>query len=237
MPKTILAGEEIEYNIRNSDKASNARIDIGIDSLTVVIPENMELDPEELLKEKSNWVLKKKEEFDKQLEQIPERNFEEGSKFPYLGKDHVIKIKEINKSEIREEEILLSKKRVERSSVKKEIEKLYRNKARKLAEEKINKHLSKIKGEFNTLYIRNQKTKWGSCSSKNNISINWRVLLAPEEVFEYVVVHELVHLEDKGHSESFWQRLKEIYPDYEKGRKWLSQNSPDLILNKSDLPT
>ena len=76
--------------------------------------------------------------------------------------------------------------------------------------------------------IRNQKTRWGSCSSKGTLSFNWKLYLAPIEVLDYVVVHELCHLCEMNHSAAFWGLVEQIMPDYRERMKWLKQNGNTL---------
>lgn len=76
----------------------------------------------------------------------------------------------------------------------------------------------------NRITIRSQKTRWGSCSSKGNLNFNWRLLMAPAEILDYVVVHELCHLLYLNHSRQFWQAVGNILPDYPKRRSWLKAN-------------
>lgn len=71
--------------------------------------------------------------------------------------------------------------------------------------------------------IRQQKTRWGSCSRKGNLNFNWRLVLMPEEVMDYVIVHELCHLQYMNHSREFWQYVERIMPDYRRWREWLKR--------------
>ena len=79
-------------------------------------------------------------------------------------------------------------------------------------------------GSVNRIVIRNQKTRWGSCSSKRNLNFNWRLVMAPQEILDYIVVHELCHLAYLDHSRQFWQLVEVILPDYMQRRNWLRVN-------------
>ncbi len=85
-------------------------------------------------------------------------------------------------------------------------------------------------GTYNRITIRDQKTRWGSCSAKGTLSFNWRLMLAPPAILDYVVVHELCHLTHMNHSPAFWQAVGEVYPDYRIARKWLKDHGQELAL-------
>lgn len=81
---------------------------------------------------------------------------------------------------------------------------------------------------YGRIAIREQKTRWGSCSSKGNLNFNWRLILAPEEVMDYVVVHELAHRREMNHSKAFYDIVESVLPDYRAARKWLRDNGQTL---------
>lgn len=85
-------------------------------------------------------------------------------------------------------------------------------------------------GTYSRITIRDQKTRWGSCSSKGTLSFNWRLMLAPTAILDYVVVHELCHLRHMDHSPAFWQAVGEVFPDYASARKWLRKHGQELVL-------
>lgn len=83
--------------------------------------------------------------------------------------------------------------------------------------------------EYNKIFIREQKTRWGSCSSDRNLNFNWKLVLAPPQVLDYVVVHELCHLKEMNHSQAFWNKVEEIMPSYQEQKQWLKDNGWKLI--------
>jgi len=235
MPVVNLEGQKIEFEIRNSDRAKYARIDVDLKGITVVIPKDKPIDPEKFLREKSEWVLEKYNKINDYWARVPDRKFKDGGKFPYLGEDYTIKLSENGSSGFKDGQILISEDKAEQKGTKEIIEEMYRDKVREKIKGIIDEYSDQIDEDYNKLYIRNQKTKWASCSSKKNLSFNWRLLMAPEKVIEYVVVHELVHLEESNHSTKFWYRVSEILPDYKERRKWLKENSPELVFSGEDL--
>jgi predicted metal-dependent hydrolase len=89
--------------------------------------------------------------------------------------------------------------------------------------------------KFGRLFVRSQRTKWGSCSVKRNISLNWRLIGAPERVIDYVILHELLHTKVMNHSQTFWVHLRAICPWAEEAVAWLNSHQPELDLNRNSL--
>jgi predicted metal-dependent hydrolase len=78
--------------------------------------------------------------------------------------------------------------------------------------------------------VKEQKLRWGSCTSMGIINLNWRLFLAPMRIIDYVIVHELAHLRYHNHSKDFWNLVRSIIPDYEERKEWLRVNGPTLII-------
>ena len=92
------------------------------------------------------------------------------------------------------------------------------------------KYYAEIMGvTYGRITIRNQKTRWGSCSSKGNLNFNCLLMLMPDKVMDYVVVHELCHLKQMNHSKKFWMEVERYMPDYQNYKKWLNENGGALI--------
>lgn len=113
------------------------------------------------------------------------------------------------------------KNRVVRSE--QEIRRL-KEEARKVLTEKTDYYKQFLNVEYQKIRIGDQKTRWGSCSSSGTISYNWRLILMPEKIVDYVVVHELCHMIEMNHSKRFWEQVEAILPDYQARRNWLKEN-------------
>ena len=96
--------------------------------------------------------------------------------------------------------------------------------------EALNKWSPTVPVPYGRVTVREQKTRWGSCSSKHNLNFNWKLIMAPPQCLEYVVVHELCHLIHLNHSAQFWAEVAKRIPDYDLWRKWLKQHGSELHL-------
>lgn len=104
-----------------------------------------------------------------------------------------------------------------------------KDEAKKVIPDRV-KYYADIMGvTFGKITIKNQKTRWGSCSSKGNLNFNCLLMLTPDKVRDYVVIHELCHLKQMNHSKMFWAEIEKVMPDYKVYRQWLSQNGNMLI--------
>ncbi len=110
------------------------------------------------------------------------------------------------------------------------LEKKYIDAAREYFPKRVAYFHSFTGGAYKRITIRDQKTRWGSCSVKGTLSFNWRLMLAPPAILDYVVVHELCHLTHMDHSAAFWQAVETVYPDYRNARKWLKDHGQELVL-------
>lgn len=172
-----------------------------------------------LLDQKENWIKNKLEYFNNRPVIIPL----EKDQLLYLGEKYrFIKNDKLNK------QVLIDS---ENKTIQSDYDLLnpvvqfnwYKFQAREVVLKRLNK-LSKTYGfSYNKVFIRNQKTKWGNCSGKKNLSFNWRLIKSPQFVLDYVIMHELVHTEIFKHTRQFWVKLKSVYPKYKESIQWLDR--------------
>jgi len=230
-----LLGNTVEYEVQHSSEATEPRIDVDIHGVTVVVPEGEKVQPTELLKENAAWVIDKQRNYDTYRDQVPDRAFEAGEPFPFLGKDRELVIEPRQKHGVDEDSIRLRKSAVEQSSIKQVLENFYRSRAREYLTERTDHYAEQMGVEYEKLELRNQRTRWGSCSTGGTISLNWRLIMAPADVVDYLVVHELAHLTEQNHGRDFWRLVGEYVPEYKEKAEWLEQNSAKLIFSEEDV--
>lgn len=101
--------------------------------------------------------------------------------------------------------------------------------ARVRLSEKVYHYADQMQVKVNRIAIKEQKTRWGSCSSKGNLNFNWKLILMPQRIQDYVVVHELAHRKEMNHSSAFWKVVEAVLPDYQERRKWLRTHEREFV--------
>ena len=119
-------------------------------------------------------------------------------------------------------------------SQKEALEKRYRNLARECITKRASYYATQLGVTYSSIRIAEQKTRWGSCSSRGTLSFHWRLILAPPAVMDYVVVHEVCHLIHMDHSPDFWAEVESLMPDYKVYKTWLKKNG--LVLSQAYEP-
>ncbi len=156
------------------------------------------------------------------------RTFAEGSSLPYLGQDYPLRLAPGPGSGLRFDGASFTLADGATSQAAALFEQWYRRQARKVFTERACYFAAKYGFVYEKLRLSSARTRWGSCSSKGTLSFTWRLVLAPPDVVDYVVVHELAHLRVKNHSPDFWRVVESILPDYKSRRKWLKTNGASL---------
>ena len=108
------------------------------------------------------------------------------------------------------------------------LEARYRELARAVIGQRVPYFAAKMGVTYGRISIRDQKTRWGSCSGRGNLNFNWKLVLMPPEVLDYVVVHELAHRKQMNHSPLFWAEVGRVLPDYESRRRWLKEHGKEV---------
>lgn len=111
-----------------------------------------------------------------------------------------------------------------------QLEKWYRRQAGATFEVKARRLAQKMGVTYGHLHIKDQRSRWGSCSGAKNLNFNWRLILAPEAVCDYVIIHELCHLVHMDHSPDFWKLVESMDPRYRRHRRWLKEHSVELYI-------
>jgi len=179
---------------------------------------------QDFINEKENWINRKKRLIENQIKDVTSNH----NKLLYLGNLFPINVEQNASKELffTGEEFIANS--IEPDSLTLSIKKWYKNKFKEIALPRVAYFANKHNLMVNQVRIKNQKTMWGSCSSKNNINLNYLLLMAPMGVIDYVIVHELVHTIHRNHSTDFWDSVESIMPEFQEHKRWLKKNGYKL---------
>lgn len=201
-------------------KVKHARLRVSEDGKVRIIapPSFSDEDISNLIKKKTRWVEKNLKFFDGMSKIQLQRNqiLLFGNRYSYFYDETYAQKVVIN----HEYKTITSK----RDLLDEEVQtKWYRSIAKKYLTKRTEELSRKLKFSYNSLYIRKQRNKWGNCSHNKNISLNWKLIKAPEFVIDYIIIHELIHTVIMNHTLRFWTMLKSYYPNYKESISWLQK--------------
>lgn len=236
--ETILVnGREYEVNIYLEIR-NNARVSLGRSGVNIRIP--LSLPREEMsrqIQEMKQWARKKLKETPLEIKRKGSKEYNDGDCL-IVGKDEYLLM--INYSDKQSSSARIWKNQIS-LSISQNLSKEKQNKhvsvllSRIVAQQQkpfITKRVQQLNKEHfcfnvNKIFLKYNQSNWGSCSSKGNINISTRLLFAPNDVVDYVIVHELAHLQENNHSSAFWQLVEKAVPDYKEKIKWLKDNGEE----------
>ncbi|AMQ05072.1 M48 family metallopeptidase [Sporosarcina psychrophila] len=216
--KVEIENEIIEFNVQYGNRKKLA---IQIDSfgfITVKAPNDTSKEMiVSAIESKGKRILEKIHEIEVAREAPKAREYHAQGKFLYLGKDRFLH-ELIDSSELNEEVL------------KRNLKKFYIASCRTIIEERIKIYQKQLKVKPKIIEIVESKAKWGSCSSDKKLTFNYRLAMAPVEVIDYVIIHELCHILHMNHDRSFWRRVGSIMPDYIEKEEYLARHGYSMSL-------
>src|SRR5260221_1362327 len=158
-----------------------------------------------------------------QQRQPSQKTYHVGEEFLFLGKSYALQFYNGITILMKEEKLFFPKALEFR--IQKELTNWYMRQAKEIITTRVAYHAKQMKAEYKSLLFSDTKSKWGTCFPDNALQFNWRLIMAPLMVIDYVVIHELTHTTEKHHQDSFWRRVRLFTPAYKQHRKWLEQHA------------
>jgi len=232
-------GEYIQGNgfiaeVIRTSRRKTASIKVDDRVVSVVVPEDLtEQRIAQLLKDKNRWI-KNKIAAQQAVTPASEKEFVSGESFSYLGRNYRLKVKRGAFTPVKLIEgrlvATLPNGAEKPHMVRNALVRWYRTQAEPKLIEKTQRCADIVGVEPSAIGIKTYKARWGSCNAKGRIDYNWKLIMAPHRIVDYVVVHELCHLKHYNHSTDYWKQVERIMPEFRQCRDWLKSNGGGLNL-------
>ncbi len=237
MPTLNFPKQQLEYQIKFSSRRKT--IGIAVDKehgLVVTAPTGTSPDVVQgLVSEKMDWIKKSLDKVDQILPPANKKFFVSGERLLYLGRSYRLEVIRKESKRIRfrfyhGRFIVEYPREVEYDSsrVRRHVVRWYREKALEKLSQRVTFYAAKVGKVPEDVRVRDFKSRWGSCQVDGALDFNWRIIMAPMSIVDYLVVHELVHLIHRGHSRRYWSRLSAILLDHKRRKDWLRINGATL---------
>jgi hypothetical protein len=237
MSPTSHAIEYIDCNgivaeIKRTTRTKSATITVEEGKVCVVVPRQLESERiTKLLKDKNRWI-KEKIALHRKALPATQKQLVSGESFSYLGRNYRLKVQQGDYQPIKlingRFAITLRAGADNPDLIKDSLLSWYKQHAELKLTEKVKRYSKMMNVKFNSVGLKDYKSRWGSCSVEGDITFNWKVIMAPNRIVDYVVIHELCHLIHHDHSQNFWREVEKIMPKYIESKEWLKQNSSSL---------
>jgi len=237
---------KIEYNLIKSKRKT---ITISVDSKgNILVKAPSRLTDEkvlELVKNKSSWIERKLLLVEKTVGRTRERQYVNDEIFYYMGKEYSLQLiddasrKKITINIYDDKLVItipiskvgiINEGIVNETIIKSALTKWYKQMAKVKISERVTYYESFFSEKPGPVIVKEQKKRWGSCSQDGTLRFNWRIIMAPEHIVDYIVVHEMCHLRYMNHASEFWNLVERILPDFKIRKDWLKKNGITLEL-------
>lgn len=223
------AGETISFEIKYKNRTS---VGIYIDAYGMVEVQVPKGTTEErilpILEEKWEWILQKKREMNHRWDGQKGKDYnDKGEEFLYLGKAYPVEISQ-DRNILQDKAVFEGNKlhiyvgSIDDDKIRQALKRFYYQQCKMLVEKSLQNYQGQFKSKPRGYRIVDSKTTWGTCDAKQQLTFNWKLAMAPMEVIDYVVVHEMCHMVHLNHDRSFWRLVGKIIPEYEARENWLA---------------
>ena len=219
---------QVDVKRTNRRKTATVKIEQGV--VQVVVPKTLsQQEIDDLIANKSNWI-RQKLILQQSVPVSTPKQFVSGESFTYLGRNYRLKVLTGDLQPVKLKQGYLQvtvpvEQKSDQALIRKLLQDWYLDRASEKLEQKTVKYAQQIGVQPSKIRVREYKSRWGSCSVRGEVSYNWRIIISPNPVVDYVVVHELCHLIHHNHSKQYWNQVRSIVPDYQSKRDWLKTNA------------
>lgn len=228
---------KIKYEIKRGKRTKTVALLIQPNTSIIVLTPCLlsEEKIRQIVTKRAGWIIRQTEKIRKLRAAFPAKEFVSGESFPYLGRQYRLKVTRTNSLSNSHCKLIVGRFHIEihdnlknreaSEFVRQKLIEWYMVKAEAKIKERIAKYTELVGKHPQKVIVKDQEKRWGSCSHALSLRFNWKIVMAPLSILDYVIVHELCHMVINNHSDKFLDRLRSIIPDYPKKRKWLKENS------------
>ena len=226
---------DFPIEVVRSLKSKSAAIEIDKGIVKVTVPQNLsDYRVDELVKKRTIWI-KKQLKIEAETPSLRPKEYVNGESFSYLGRNYRLKCVDDEAPNVKLKHGYLTvylsnalKENEKEDFIRRALKDWYQARALEKLKEKTKRYSSIIGVTPQSVKIKEYKARWGSCSLKGDISFNWRIIISPHHIVDYIVVHELCHLVEYNHGNKYWKQVASVVPNYIECRNWLKENGQYL---------
>ena len=226
---------DLEIQIERTNRNRTIALQVKNNKLIIKTPRSVSKKTlVDLIKRKQHWI-NQRAILNFEEQNLKNREFIDNDKFYFRGDEYRLSLILGRKEAVKIEGDLLlvsyvDDKSIGRENIKRLLEDWYLKESIKILKARTKELAQQMRVQPFGITVKNYKSKWGSCTANNKISYNWRIIMAPDHIIEYLIVHELSHIIEPNHSKNFWYQVGNYCKDFQKKRKWLRENGHKLVL-------
>ena len=233
-PPELVEGLSYFVKVERTQRSKTASLKVDAGEVVIVVPKSLSIERvEQLVKDKHQWIIDKILAYQASAP-ASEKQYVSGESFSYLGRNYRLKLLTGSYQNLKlingRLQLTLPNSPARSYFTRAALIAWYQRNAKRKFDEKVKRYAPTIGVEPKTVSIKSFKSRWGSCSAKGDVDFNWVVVMAPNRIVDYIVVHELCHLLHHDHSSLFWKAVERVLPDYKDSKEWLKVNGHKLVI-------
>lgn len=225
-----------DYTVRKTDRKKTASISVKDSAVLVTVPRTLSnVKVDQIVAKKKKWITEKLNYYRQTQNLSKTKEYVSGEAFSYLGRNYRLKVVtgKLSGVQFKNGKLVVHipkeySKCKRENKTKQLLEQWFQERALVKLQEKARRLALKVGVAPLSIHIKSYKGRWGGCNTKQELFFNWKIIIAPNQIVDYVIVHELVHLIHHDHSKAYWKRLKTVFPEYEECKDWLKVNGRNL---------
>lgn len=220
--------------VERTKRSKTASLKVEDEQVIIVVPHDLTIERvEQIVADKHRWILDKIA-LHQQATPASSKRYVSGEAFPYLGRNYRLKLLNGTYKPLKlingRLQLTLRKSPIQDYFTRGALIRWYKRNAARKFNEKVGRYAKVVGVKPNSINIKSFKSRWGSCSAEGDVDFNWVIVMGPNRIVDYIVVHELCHLLHHDHSTKFWNEVERVMPDYQECKEWLKVNGHKLVV-------